>query len=169
METSATEVEEAQSHLCELDPSHSRLDHSYLDRCAQKPHLSVPPWRLMLRPSQQTVPVCGEPECENQPCNAKPGQTTGKPKFCVTPIQHTTLLAACLECGGKNLQPSLSHPLLSRPRMEHGSKPRLKPNPSRSYCIPPGVMNNLKSKTTTPFITGGTVVYHTPSVYHPGR
>ena len=45
------------------------------------------------------------------------------------------------------LKPLLSPPLLSHP-----------------YGIPPGVVNNLKSHTTTHFITGGTV-YTTPPRY----
>ena len=59
--------------------------------------------------------VCGEPECEKQPCIAESGQTTtGKPKFC---FLHSTSGDTCLECGGENLQPLLSHPLSSHPRL----------------------------------------------------
>ena len=65
--------------------------------------------------------VCGEPECENQPC---------------------------LEYGSKTrLKPLLSPPMLSHPD-----------------GIPPWVVNNPKSQTTTHFITGGTV-YTTPPRY----
>ena len=88
----------------------------------------------------------------------------------ITP--HTiTLLAACLECGGENLQPLLSHPLLSHPHL-----PRIWQQDSFETTaifphvitplryILPRVVNNLKSQTTTHFITGG-ARYTTPPRY----
>ena len=50
--------------------------------------------------------VCGEPDCENQPHIAEPGQTTV--------LSHPLLPAWS---GGENLLPLLSHPLLSHPRL----------------------------------------------------
>ena len=44
-------------------------------------------------------------------------------------VEALTRLAACLECGGENLQPLLSHPFLTPPQLpgclEYGSKTRL--------------------------------------------
>ena len=49
--------------------------------------------------------VCGEPECENQPCFAEPGQTTV--------LSHPLLPAWSV--GAKTCNPLPSHPLLSHP------------------------------------------------------
>ena len=91
--------------------------------------------------------ICGESECDNQLCIPEPGQTTtGMPKFCYhTRYYHTPV------------------------RLEYGSKTRLKPLLlSPPYGIPPGVLNNLKSQTTTHFITGGTVYTTPPRYTNPG-
>ena len=69
------------------------------------------PRRLMLR----TCLECGSKKTPLQPVPSRP--------------MLSTPLAACLKCGGDSLQPLLSHPLLSYPRLpgclEYGSKTRL--------------------------------------------
>ena len=90
--------------------------------------------------------------------------------LCGTGANYRTIppLAACLECGGENLQPASISPVIITP-----SKTRLKqllspPMLSHPYGIPPGVVNNLKSQTTTHFITGGTVCITPPRYTTPG-
>ena len=55
-------------------------------------------------------------------------------------------------------------PVIITPSKTRSEPPLSPPMLSHPYRIPPGVVNNLKSQTTTHFITGGTV-YTTPPRY----
>ena len=79
--------------------------------------------------------VCGEPECENQLCFHTPLLPAwGVERKLATASISPVMITPSKTC----LKSLLSPPMLSHP-----------------YGIPPGVVNNLKSQTTTHFLSPG--------------